>query len=63
MENLVNHLSKPAELLVYQVFGMSATGKACLELLWIRRFTDCKVEADCFAASTEALDETYARQV
>lgn len=44
-------------------YATSAIAKVCLELLRHRRFKRCKVHAVCFAGSTKALGETYARHI
>lgn len=61
MRDLVEKFSKPCELVVDPFSGTFAT--ACLELLRLRHFVGCKVDVGCPAASTKALDKTYARQI
>lgn len=63
MQEIVDEFSKPGRLVVNLVSGTFATANACLKLSWHRCFVGCKVGAECFAASTAVLAETYARQV
>lgn len=62
IQNLVKNLSNPVELIFDLFCGTLATAKAGLEHPQLRSWFGCKVLAECFAASTEALIETYGRQ-
>lgn len=63
IQGLVEKFSKPYKLVVDLFFATFRTVKKCLELLRNRHFVSCKVDAERFAASMEALVETNARQV
>lgn len=60
---LYSTFSKPAELVVDPFSGAFANAKGCLKLPQHHCFMDFDVDVDCFAASTEAPVQTYARQV
>lgn len=63
MQDLVNKHSNPSELLADLFCSTLPTAKTGLRLSSHRRFPCCEVHDDCFAASTEALIEKYARKV
>lgn len=62
MQKLVEKFSSPGELVVVLLTGTSGTAKACLEHLWYSHFVDCKGDTEWFAACTEAIVETNAKE-
>lgn len=50
------------ELVVDLFSATIATAKGWLELLWLRLFVGCKVNAEYFTARRKTLAETHARQ-
>lgn len=55
MQDVVDKLSKPDELVGDLLYGTFATAKAYLDLPQHGRFVGCKVDFECFAASTQVL--------
>lgn len=63
MQDIVEKFFKPGKLVVDLFSGKFATAKMCLDLPRHRRFLCCEADTECFAASTEELVETYAKQI
>lgn len=62
MKNLANNSPRPGELLIDLFTGMFAIAKTGLKLPRQCQFMGCKLDHECFLASTETLVERSARQ-
>lgn len=58
MQDLVDGFPEPGGLVVDPFFGRFGTAKSCLKIPSLRRFRRSEVDADLFAASTDALETT-----
>lgn len=63
MQDVVDGVSKPGALVFDPFCATFPTAKVCLELLRHLRLVGCKLDAESFVESMEALSETYTRQV
>lgn len=59
MKDLVNKFFKSGELVADRPSGMAGTVRACMELLRHHGSLGCAADAECFAASTEIVIDTY----
>lgn len=55
MQDLVDELPKPGELVGDLFFSTLTTAKACLKLSHHRLFVDCEADFECLSAIMEAI--------